>query len=133
VTVRFRDIANTGKILDALVAQGANQINGPMLGIDKPEGALDEARTKALAAARARAELYARATGKRVGRILRSAKAAAAWANADVPGQCNGGERGQQDGDQPGRAEPVGDAGGQLRTRIGMKKGRPIQPGRPQF
>jgi uncharacterized protein YggE len=70
VTVRFRDIANTGKILDALVAQGANQINGPMLGIDKPEGALDEARTKALAAARARAELYARATGKRVGRIL---------------------------------------------------------------
>jgi uncharacterized protein YggE len=70
VTVRFRDIANTGKILDALVAQGANQIHGPMLGIDKPEGALDEARTKALTAARARAELYARATGKRVGRIL---------------------------------------------------------------
>jgi hypothetical protein len=70
VTVRFRDIANTGKILDALVAQGANQINGPMLGIDKPEAALDEARTRALAAARARAELYARATGKRVGRIL---------------------------------------------------------------
>jgi uncharacterized protein YggE len=70
VTVRFRNIADTGKILDALVAQGANQINGPMLGIDKPEGALDEARTRALAAARARAELYARATGKRVGRIL---------------------------------------------------------------
>jgi uncharacterized protein YggE len=70
VSVRFRNIADTGKILDALVAQGANQINGPMLGIDKPEGALDEARTKALAAARARAELYARATGKRVGRIL---------------------------------------------------------------
>jgi uncharacterized protein YggE len=70
VTVRFRNIADTGKILDALVAQGANQINGPMLGIDKPEGALDEARTKALAAARARADLYARATGKRVGRIL---------------------------------------------------------------
>jgi uncharacterized protein YggE len=70
VSVRFRDIANTGKILDALVAQGANQINGPMLGIDKPEAALDEARTRALAAARARADLYARATGKRVGRIL---------------------------------------------------------------
>jgi hypothetical protein len=70
VSVRFRDIANTGKILDALVAQGANQINGPMLSIDKPEAALDEARTAALAAARARAELYARATGKKVGRIL---------------------------------------------------------------
>ncbi|MFN3388691.1 MAG: SIMPL domain-containing protein [Allosphingosinicella sp.] len=70
VMVRFRDIKNAGRILDALVAQGANQINGPMLGIDKPEEALNEARTKALAAARARAELYARATGKRVGRIL---------------------------------------------------------------
>lgn len=70
VTVRFRDIAATGRILDALVAEGANQINGPMLGIDRPEAALDEARTKALANARARAELYARALGKRVGRIL---------------------------------------------------------------
>jgi uncharacterized protein YggE len=70
LTVRFRDIASSGKILDALVAQGANQINGPMLGIDKPEEALDEARTKALTVARARADLYARALGKRVGRIL---------------------------------------------------------------
>jgi uncharacterized protein YggE len=70
VTVKFRDIAATGKILDALVAQGANQINGPMLGIDKPEAALDEARTQALTNARARAELYARALGKRVGKIV---------------------------------------------------------------
>jgi uncharacterized protein YggE len=70
LSVRFRDIANTGRILDALVAQGANQINGPTLGLEKPEAALDEARVKAVAAARARAELYARATGKRVGRIL---------------------------------------------------------------
>lgn len=70
VMVRFRDIANTGKILDALVAQGANQINGPMLAIDEPEQAMDEARTKAVAAARARAELYARTIGKQVKRIL---------------------------------------------------------------
>ena len=70
VTVRFRDIANTGRILDALVAQGANQINGPMLGLDKPEAALDEARTAALRTAQARAELYARALGKRVRRVL---------------------------------------------------------------
>lgn len=70
VSVRFRDIANTGKIIDALVAQGANQINGPMLSIDKPEAALDEARTAALQKARARAEVYARTLGKRVGRII---------------------------------------------------------------
>ncbi len=70
VNVRFRDIRNSGRILDALVAEGANQINGPTLTIDKPEAALDEARTKALAVGRARADLYARALGMRVVRLL---------------------------------------------------------------
>jgi uncharacterized protein len=70
VTVRFRDIAKSGAILDALVSQGANNISGPNLTIDKPEAALDEARTAAVATARARAELYAKAAGLRVDRIL---------------------------------------------------------------
>ena len=70
VSVKFRDIRNSGAILDALVAQGANQINGPSLTIDKPETAYDEARTKALAAGKARAELYARSLGMRVVRLL---------------------------------------------------------------
>jgi uncharacterized protein YggE len=38
--------------------------------VDEPEDALDEARTVAIAKARARAELYARAAGLRVKRIL---------------------------------------------------------------
>ena len=70
VTVRFRDIANSGKIIDALVAEGANQINGPTLTIDKPEAALDEARAQAIRIGRARAELYARAMGLRVVRVV---------------------------------------------------------------
>jgi uncharacterized protein YggE len=70
VTVRFRDIARSGTILDALVKEGANNISGPNLTIDKPEAALDEARTAAIATARARAELYAKAAGLRVDRIL---------------------------------------------------------------
>ena len=70
VTIRFRDIRNSGKILDALVAQGANQINGPNLTIDKPEAALDEARAQAIAKGRARAELYARGLGMRVARVV---------------------------------------------------------------
>ena len=70
VSVRFRDIRKTGEILDALVAEGANQINGPSLTIDKPEQALDEARLKAIANGRARADLYARALGMRVTRLL---------------------------------------------------------------
>jgi uncharacterized protein YggE len=70
VTVRFRDIASSGKILDALVAEGANQINGPTLTIDKPEAALDEARSRAIAAGKARAELYARSMGMRIARVV---------------------------------------------------------------
>jgi len=70
VSVKFRDIRNSGKILDALVAEGANQINGPSLTIDKPETAYDEARVRAIAEGRARADLYARAMGMRVVRLL---------------------------------------------------------------
>ena len=70
VSVKFRDLKRTGAILDALVAEGANQINGPSLTIDKPEGALDEARMKAIASGRARADVYARALGMRVTRLV---------------------------------------------------------------
>jgi uncharacterized protein YggE len=77
LSIRFRDIKGAGRILDALVAQGANQINGPNLIVGDPQPALDEARTRALAAARTRAELYARALGKRVGRILSISEAGA--------------------------------------------------------
>jgi uncharacterized protein YggE len=70
LSVRFRDIRNSGRILDALVTEGANQINGPNLVVDKPEAALDEARAKAVAAGRARADLYARSLGMRVARIV---------------------------------------------------------------
>lgn len=70
LTIRFRDIAKSGAILDVLVKEGANQINGPTLIIDKPEAAQDEARIEAVKQARARADLYARATGLKVKRII---------------------------------------------------------------
>jgi uncharacterized protein YggE len=70
LSVRFRDIRNSGRILDALVSEGANQINGPNLVVDKPEAALDEARARAVAAGRARADLYARSLGMRVVRVV---------------------------------------------------------------
>lgn len=70
VSVRFRDVARSGAILDALVAQGANQIDGPNLSIDQPDAALDEARTDAIRRARQRADLYAKAAGMSVARIV---------------------------------------------------------------
>jgi hypothetical protein len=70
VAIRFRDVGKAGAILDVLAAQGANQIDGPNLSIDKPDAALDEARIDAIAKARSRAELYAKAAGLTVSRIL---------------------------------------------------------------
>jgi uncharacterized protein YggE len=70
VSIRFRNVAKSGAILDALVAAGANQINGPNLMIDKPAPAIDEARVQAMALARSRAELYAKAAGLTVKRIV---------------------------------------------------------------
>ena len=71
VSVRIRDMGGAGGIIDALVASGANQIDGPTLSVEHPEAALDEARAKALATARTRADLYAKAAGLTVRRIVR--------------------------------------------------------------
>lgn len=70
VQVRVRNLANMGRVIDTLVAQGANEVNGPNFTLDDQRAALDEARTKAVAEGRQRAELYARAAGLRVARIL---------------------------------------------------------------
>lgn len=70
VSVRQRKLGDYGKVIDTLVAAGANQVSGPAFDMDNPDPATDEARTAAMAKARARAELYARAAGLKVGRIL---------------------------------------------------------------
>jgi len=85
VTVRFRDIKASGGILDALVGQGANQISGPNLVVDKPEAALDEARTLAIANGRQRAELYARSLGLRVARVVALSESGGYYAPPPAP------------------------------------------------
>ena len=78
VNVKLREVAKMGKVLDALVASGANQVNGPSFGIDDPEPLYDRARRDALKAARARAETYAGALGVRVRRIVSISEGGAA-------------------------------------------------------
>ena len=85
VSIRFRDIRVSGEILDALVAEGANQINGPSMTIEQPQAALDEARANAVAAGRARAELYARALGKRVARVVSVSESGGYYAPPPMP------------------------------------------------
>ena len=70
VSITVRDIAKVGKILDALVATGANQVNGPSFDVDDKESAFDEARRAAVEKARARATMYAKTLGMQVRRIV---------------------------------------------------------------
>lgn len=70
VDLKVHDIAALGKVLDALVASGANQVNGPSFEIGEPEAVYDEARQAALQKARQRAQMYAQSLGMRVRRIV---------------------------------------------------------------
>lgn len=70
LTVTFRDIARAGPVLDALVAAGVNQIGGPDFALEHPDAALDEARMQAVQKARAKAEVYAKAAGLSIKRIV---------------------------------------------------------------
>jgi uncharacterized protein len=84
VQVRLRRVGDMGRIVDALAQSGANEIHGPSFTVDEPRAALDEARTAAVAEARQRAELYARAAGMRVVRILSITEAGGFYPVQDI-------------------------------------------------
>ena len=133
LNVRFRDIAKSGDILDALVAEGANSINGPSLTIDKPEEALDEARAKALGVGRARAELYARALGMRVARLVSVSESGGNYP-VPPPMPVMMEARAQGGGDtkiDPGEQKLRSRWGWCSSFSSGTEKGRPGDPGRP--
>lgn len=79
VTLTSRKLADAGRMVDALVKAGANDVQGPEFRLSAPDEALDEARTAAVAKGRARAELYAKAAGSRLRRITSISEA------VDVP------------------------------------------------
>ena len=70
VTVRIRDLAKLGSILDAVVSAGANEFQGLSFGLQDPEDTKDEARRRAVADARRKAELYAMAAGQQLGKLV---------------------------------------------------------------
>ncbi|MEO8113166.1 MAG: SIMPL domain-containing protein [Phenylobacterium sp.] len=70
VTVTVHDLARLGQAVDATVSAGANQVNGISFGLDDPTAAENAAREAAVRALTAKAELYARATGYRIQRLV---------------------------------------------------------------
>ena len=71
VTVRLHDLPRVGGVVDALVGAGANQVDGISFAMSDPAAAQDQARLQAVKALQAKAELYARATGYKVARLVR--------------------------------------------------------------
>ena len=70
IAITLRDIATIGAVLDGMAASGASRIDGIRFDIDDPRPHLDAARRRAFAEARMTAELYAEATGARLGDVL---------------------------------------------------------------
>ena len=69
VMVRVRDLASLGRILDAVIEDGANDFNGLEFDVQNPEPLMDEARRAAVADAMARAALLAEAAGVTLGPV----------------------------------------------------------------
>jgi uncharacterized protein len=70
VTVNIRQIDKLGEVLDRLVNAGATDVGGIEFLVSDASKALDRAREAAIADARRKAEIYAQASGLRLGPII---------------------------------------------------------------
>jgi uncharacterized protein len=79
LTATIRNLPRAGDTVAAAVAAGgdAARLNSASFGIENDTALLAEARRKAFADARQKAELYARAAGRPLGRVLRVSEATA--------------------------------------------------------
>ena len=71
VSIRLRKLDKLGDFLGRLATAGANNIGNIRFGVSDPETLLRQARRRAVADARARAMLYAKAAGVALGRVVR--------------------------------------------------------------
>jgi uncharacterized protein YggE len=70
VTIRVRDVTKVATMIDTLVGAGANDIGGIHFMVSQASKLLDEAREQAVADARRKAEIYAKAAGVTLGAPL---------------------------------------------------------------
>jgi uncharacterized protein YggE len=70
VTIRVRDVTKVANVIDTLVGAGANEIGGINFVVSQASKLLDEARERAVADARRKAEIYAKAAGVTLGAPL---------------------------------------------------------------
>ncbi|MBV9531170.1 MAG: SIMPL domain-containing protein [Bradyrhizobium sp.] len=87
LTVKLHDVGKAPSVIDALVGAGANDVGNVSFTVSQPSKLLDEAREKALADARRKAEIYASSAGVTLGVPLAIVEdgAAAAVLRAKTP------------------------------------------------
>jgi len=110
VTVVVHDLARLGGAVDATVSAGATQVNGISFGLNDPTAAENAAREQAVRALAAKADLYARATGYRVSRLVSLSEGGGYAPSAPMPLVMSAMKRGAV------AETPV--AGGELKVRI---------------
>jgi uncharacterized protein YggE len=67
VTIKVRDVTKVASMIDVLVGAGANEIGGIHFVVTQASKVLDEAREQAIADARRKAQIYAKAAGVTLG------------------------------------------------------------------
>jgi uncharacterized protein len=67
VSIRLHDVTKIASVIDALVSAGANDIGGIQFMVSQASKLLDDAREQAIADARRKAEIYAKAAGVALG------------------------------------------------------------------
>jgi uncharacterized protein len=107
LTAKFRDLPRAGELMSAAIAAGgdAARLNGVSFAIENDTALFTEARRKAFADARQKAELYAHEAGRPLGRVLEVSETA------------------------PSYGGPVGQYGG----AAAMDSRFPIEPGRQRL
>ena len=70
VTINIRDIGKLPAIIDQAIAAGANEMSGLEFVVSQQSKLLDQARDEAIADARRKAELYAKAAGAKLGAVI---------------------------------------------------------------
>lgn len=70
ITIKIRDIGSLPAVLDHAIASGANEMSGIEFQVSEQSKLLDQTRAEAIADARRKAELYAKAAGAKLGRVV---------------------------------------------------------------
>ena len=84
VSVTVRDLSKLGALLDAVVAEGANDFNGLEFGLQDNAEALIAARKGAVADAMARASQLAEAAGVKLGAVLQMSESSQGYRPMEI-------------------------------------------------